>query len=527
MRLATLVETSSRVAATPGRIAKVSLIADLLRQAAPQEVEIVTAYLSGRLRQGKIGLGWASFDAASSVPPDPHGDLFAAENDAPLTVSEVDTAFERLSHLGGQRSAAARTRILADVTRRTTSDERMFLIRLAIGELRQGALAGLMEEAVAKASELPLEEIRRAVMLAGDLPAVARAALTEGRDALALYHLTLFRPIQPMLAQVAEGVSDALERLGEAGFEYKLDGARVQVHRSGPEVRVYSRRLNEVTEAVPELVEAVLQLNARDLVLDGEVIAFDAAGAPQPFQTTMRRFGRRLDVERMRAELPLRTFLFDLLRLDDRDLLDAPARERIAALTDLAPTLVVPRRVTADAAEADAFYDEALAAGHEGVMAKSLGAPYQAGSRGFAWLKIKPAHTLDLVVLAVEWGSGRRKGWLSNIHLGARNPETGDYVMLGKTFKGMTDAMLRWQTERFQELATSRQGNVVTVRPEQVVEVAFGDVQESPQYPAGLALRFARVKRYRDDKPASEADTVDSVRAIWRGQVKKSRKEQT
>ena len=527
MRLATLVETSNSVAKVSARRAKVGLIADLLREAQPEEIEIVTSYLSGRLRQGRIGLGWASFDAASSAPPDPHGDLFAAEPDEPLTVIEVDRAFERLSRLSGQRSAAARTRVLAGLMRRTTPEERDFLIRLSLGELRQGALGGLMEEAVAKATELPLEEVRRAVMLAGELPAVARAALTEGREALARYHLTLFTPVQPMLAQVAEDVSDALERLGEAGFEYKLDGARVQVHRSGSEVRVYSRRLNEVSEAVPELVEAVLQLNAGELVLDGEVIALDASGQPLPFQTTMRRFGRKLDVERLRAELPLRTFLFDLLRLDGRDLLDAPARERIAALTELAPALVVPRRVTADAALADAFYDEALAAGHEGLMAKSLDAPYQAGSRGFAWLKIKPAHTLDLVVLAVEWGSGRRTGWLSNIHLGARNPETGGYVMLGKTFKGMTDAMLAWQTERFQELAASREGNVVHVRPEQVVEVAFGDVQESPQYPAGLALRFARVKRYRDDKPASEADTVDSVRAIWRGQVKKSRKERS
>jgi DNA ligase-1 len=261
------------------------------------------------------------------------------------------------------------------------------------------------------------------------------------------------------------------------------------------------------------------------LILDGEVIAFDSGGRPLPFQTTMRRFGRKLDVERMRAELPLRTFLFDLLRLDDHDLIDRPGRERVAALTELAPTLVVPRLVTGDAAAADAFYDEALAAGHEGLMAKSLEAPYQAGSRGYQWLKIKPAHTLDLVVIGVEWGNGRRSGWLSNIHLGARNPETGEFVMLGKTFKGMTDEMLAWQTERFQELATSREGNVVYVRPEQVVEVAFSDVQESPQYPAGLALRFARVKRYRDDKPPAEADTVETVRAIWRGQVKKARKE--
>ncbi|HKA25395.1 MAG TPA: ATP-dependent DNA ligase [Candidatus Eisenbacteria bacterium] len=525
MQLAALVEVSGRIAATSARLEKVALLADLLRLATPEEIPIVTSYLSGRLRQGRIGLGWASFEEASRAEPDDNLDLFAASDALALTVVDVDHAFERLEKRKGPKSAAARTRVLGDLMRRATTAERDFLIRLALGELRQGALAGVMEEAIARASELPVESLRRAVMLAGDLSTVAQAALSEGAPGLARFHLTLFQPIQPMLAQVAEDVAGALERLGEAGFEYKLDGARVQVHRSGPEVRVYSRRLNEVTAAVPELVEAVLQLEARELVLDGEVVAFDSEAKPLPFQTTMRRFGRRLDVERMRAELPLRTFLFDLLRLDEHDLLDQPARRRIAALIELAPTLAVPRLVTGDVATADAFYDQALAAGHEGLMAKSLDAAYQAGSRGFAWLKIKPAHTLDLVVLAVEWGNGRRQGRLSNIHLGARNPETGDFVMLGKTFKGMTDEMLAWQTERFLALETSREGNVVYVRPEQLVEVAFNDVQESPQYPAGLALRFARVKRYRDDKPVAEADTVETVRSIWNGQRRKARKE--
>jgi DNA ligase-1 len=326
-----------------------------------------------------------------------------------------------------------------------------------------------------------------------------------------------------MLAQPAADLADALQRLGEAGFEYKLDGARVQVHRSGSEVRVYSRRLNEVTDRVPELVETVLRLAADEFILDGEVVALDSLGAPQPFQVTMRRFGRRLDVSRLRAELPLGIHLFDLLRLDGEDLLDRPARERAAALAALAPDLIVPRRVTAQLPEAESFYEQALAAGHEGVMAKSLDAPYQAGRRGLGWLKVKPAHTLDLVVLAAEWGHGRRAGWLSNIHLGARDPASGGFVMLGKTFKGMTDEMLAWQTEHFARLEAARDGHIVRLRPEQVVEIAFGDVQESPQYPAGLALRFARVKRYRDDKPAAEADTIDAVRAIWLGQVRKSR----
>src|SRR5262245_16403249 len=415
MLLATLVETSGQVASTPGRLEKVSRIADLLRQAAPGEIEPVIAFLSGRLRQGRIGLGWASFDAASKDVPDPHGDLFATETDSsPLTVLDADQAFDRLLRLTGRSSANARTRLLAELMRRATAAERDFLIRLAMGELRQGALAGIMEEAIAKASDLPIDEIRRAVMLAGDLPTVGRAALAEGRPALARYGLTLFRPIQPMLAQPAEDLAEALARLGVAGLEYKLDGARVQVHRSGTEVRVYSRRLNEVTAAVPELVQAALELPARELIADGEVVAFDESGSPQPFQVTMRRFGRKLDVDRMRAELPLRTYLFDLLRLDGCDLLDLPARERVRTLTDLAPAIVVPRRVTGDLAEAEAFYDQALAAGHEGLMVKSLDAPYQAGSRGFAWLKVKPAHTLDLVVLAVEWGNGRRTGWLSN-----------------------------------------------------------------------------------------------------------------
>ena len=537
MLLQELVETSSRVAATSARSAKVERIAELLRHAEPREIEVAIAFLAGRPRQGRLGLGWSSFEAASqaAAAPEPQGDLFAvraeAAVDAPaaggptLTLLEVDDAFERLVRISGRGAAAARRRALAELLRRAAAEERDFLIRLVIGELRQGALAGVMEESIAAAADLPVAEIRRAAMLSGDLPTVGRAALGEGRVALARYGLSLFRPIQPMLAQVAEDLPDALERLGEAGLEYKLDGARVQVHRSGSEVRVFSRELNDVTAAVPELVEAVLQLGADELILDGEVVAFDAAGAPLPFQATMRRFGRRLDVARMRAELPLRWFVFDVLRIDGRDLLDQPGRERAAALAAVAPALAVPRLVTADLPAAEAFFDQALAAGHEGLMAKALDAPYQAGGRGLAWLKIKPAHTLDLVVLAAEWGHGRRAGWLSNIHLGARDPDHGGFVMMGKTFKGMTDAMLAWQTERFQRLEVGREGNVVRLRPEQVVEVAFNDVQESPQYPAGLALRFARVKRYRDDKPAAEADTVETVRAILRGLIRKSRAE--
>jgi DNA ligase-1 len=354
-------------------------------------------------------------------------------------------------------------------------------------------------------------------MLAGELPEVARAVLTEGRSGLARFHLQLFRPLQPMLASPAADLSEALDRLGEAALELKLDGARVQVHKAGDDVRVYSRRGNDVTLAVPELVETVQALPARQLLLDGETIALRPDGSPLPFQATMRRFGRKLDVDRLRGELPLTSFFFDILHLDGQDLIDRPAGERFAAMAEAMPDLTVPRLVTADSDEADAFFAQALAQGHEGIMAKATDGPYEAGRRGFSWLKIKPAHTLDLVVLAAEWGHGRRQGWLSNLHLGARDPDNGGFVMLGKTFKGMTDERLAWQTKRLQELALGTDSWTVHVRPELVVEVAFSDVQESPQYPGGMALRFARVKRYREDKTAAEADTIGAVRKIFEG----------
>jgi DNA ligase-1 len=506
MRLADLVTTSRRVTETRSRLEKTSALSGLLRRLEAGEIDIAAAFLSGHLRQGRIGLGGA---AVRGARPE------SAVAEPALTLSEVDREFERIGATTGSGSTAERARLLSGLLSRATRDEQDFLVRLIYGELRQGALAGLMAEALAMAAEVPADEVRRALMLAGELPEVARAVLTEGRSGLARFHLQLFRPLQPMLAQPAEDISEALDRLGEAALELKLDGARVQVHKSGDEVRVYSRRGNEVTVAVPELVETVQALPARQLLLDGETIALRPDGSPFPFQVTMRRFGRKLDVARMRGELPLTPFFFDILHLDGQDLIDRPAGERFAALSEAMPGLTVPRIITADAEEADAFFAEALARGHEGIMAKATDAPYEAGRRGFSWLKVKPAHTLDLVILAAEWGHGRRHGWLSNLHLGARDSENGGFVMLGKTFKGLTDERLAWQTQKLQELALGTDGWTVYVRPELVVEVAFNDVQESPQYPGGMALRFARVKRYREDKTAAEADTIAAVRKIF------------
>ncbi len=505
MLVADVTSTSGRIAETASRTAKIEQLAGLFQRLAPEEIEIAVAWLSGHLRQGRIGIGPAAVRAAWAG---------AHASVTTLGVVEVDAAFGRMAGASGPGSTARRTAELGTLFRRATKVEADYLARLVLGELRQGALAGIAEESLARAAGIAAAELRRAVMLSGELGTVAHAALTEGRAGLARFQLRLFQPIQPMLAQSADDLDTALERLGEAALEYKIDGARIQIHKSGDEVRVFTRRLNDVTPAVPELVEALLALPARELILDGEVVALAEDGSPHPFQVTMRRFGRRLDVDRMRSQFPLTPFFFDLLRFEGADLFDAPARERFAALRAAAPRLAVPQRITADRGAAAEFYDEALRRGHEGVMAKALDSPYEAGRRGAGWLKVKREHTLDLVVLAAEWGHGRRKGWLSNIHLGARDRATGGFVMLGKTFKGMTDAMLAWQTEKFQQLAVSTDDWTVQLRPELVVEVTFNDVQESPQYPAGLALRFARVKRYREDKRAAEADTIDDVRRL-------------
>jgi DNA ligase-1 len=511
MLLGELLAASERVAGTRSRLAKIDALAECLRRLDPPEIALGVAYLSGDTRQGRIGIGYATLKEALAATP---------AGSPSLTLAQIDEALARLARIKGEGSAAERARLLAELFARASAPEQDFLARLLLGELRQGALEGIMLDAIAKAAKLPATRVRSAAMRAGGLPAVAEAALTEGQAGLARFALEVFQPVQPMLAQPAEDVADALERLGTAAFEWKLDGARVQAHKSGGEIRVYTRSLNEVTSAVPEIVAALRECPARELILDGETIALKPEGTPYPFQETMRRFGRKLDVEALRARYPLSVFFFDCLLAEGEDLTARPGRERFDALAKLLPaTILIPRLVTGDKGAAQAFYDDALARGHEGVMAKALEAPYEAGSRGAGWLKIKEAHTLDLAVIAAEWGSGRRKGWLSNLHLGALDPATGGFVMLGKTFKGMTDKMLAWQTERLLALETSREGHVVHVRPELVAEIAFNEIQASPHYPGGFALRFARVKRYRGDKSATEADTIATVRVLYEGQL--------
>ncbi len=508
MRLGELVDASHVVAESSSRLRKIERLADLLAKTPVDETEIVVAFLSGSLSQGRIGVGGAAIIEARSAKP-------SAEPS--LEVREVDDAFGRIAAAAGAGSARARAEELRRVFERATDAEQDFLARLLFGELRQGALEGVLVEAVARASKIPATTIRRAAMVAGSLPPVARAALHEGDAALQALVIRPFTPIQPMLADSAEDVGAALHDLGQASFEFKLDGARIQVHKAGDEVKVYSRNLRDVTAAVPEVVQAARGLAARELILDGEAIALRDDGTPHPFQVTMRRFGRKLDVDTLRRTLPVQSFFFDCLYLDGDPLIDEPLGRRNDLLTQAAPSsLVVPRIVTSNEADAARFLERALAAGHEGVMAKAVDGLYAAGRRGQAWLKVKNARTLDLVVLAVEWGSGRRKGTLSNLHLGARDPERGGFVMLGKTFKGLTDAMLAWQTKKFLELEMARDTYTVHVRPELVVEIAFNDIQESPHYPGRLALRFARVKRYRTDKAAHDADTIQTVQSIYK-----------
>ncbi len=505
-RLFEIVSTSQRVSRTRSRLQKIDQLATCLRLLDPPDIRIGTAYLAGELPQGRLGIGPALLKGAM---PD-----HASVNPS-LTLEHVDTVLTRIGKTSGAGSSLERRQLLGALLADATSEEQQFLARLLLGELRQGALEGVMVEAIAKATQISSSELRRALMVTGDLPLVTETAFIEGGGGLRRFKVQLLKPLLPMLAQSAQDVTEALTQLGSAALEYKLDGARIQVHKQGQDVRIFTRHLNEVTPSVPELVEIIKTLPTNSLILDGEALALRHNGIPQPFQVTMRRFGRKLDVERLRQNLPLVGFYFDCLYLNGQELLDAPGHERFRALTEALPmNAIVPRRVTDSHAEAEAFLREALGQGHEGLMAKAEDAAYAAGSRGSSWLKIKQSHTLDLVVLAAEWGSGRRQGWLSNLHLGARDPQHGRYVMLGKTFKGLTDKMLAWQTERLQAIEIGRDEYTVYVRPELVVEIAFNEVQASAQYPGGFALRFARVKRYRTDKRADEADTIDAVRSI-------------
>ena len=500
MLFSELAATSTAVAETSGRLKKIELLATCLRQMSVEERAIGAHYLAGEVPQ-KTGVGYAQIAEVRAATP--------ATLAPYLSLTEVDRRIAAISELRGAGSTGTRREQLGALFSLATAAEQQLLSGLVLGEVRQGASDGLVVEAIAKAAELQPDMVRRAYMLSSDLGEVAAVALEGGE--LGRYGLTLFRPILPMLAQTADDAAGALAMLdGEASFELKLDGFRVQVHKDGDDVRAYSRGLNDVSHFAPEIIEAVRAMPARRLVVDGEAVVYGPNRAPLPFQDTMKRFGKK-GLE-LRATVPLSLSLFDILMVDDQMLINAPAATRFAALTEVGGPLAATRLITSDRAAATAFYEAAVAKGHEGVMAKALDAPYDAGSRGAAWLKIKRVHHLDLVVLAAEWGSGRRKGWLSNIHLGARKGD--DWVMLGKTFKGMTDEMLKWQTAALLAREVDREGHIVHVRPELVVEIAFNDVQRSSQYPGGLALRLARVVRYREDKTAAEANTIDDVRAI-------------
>ncbi len=507
MLLADLVAASDAVTTTSARRAKTAALAAGLSALAPDEVAAGATFLSGAARQRPLGIGWA---AVRAVPP---------PADTPeLTVGDVDAALAEIATLAGRGSQVARRRMVDALFGRATAAEQRFLRGLITGELRQGALDARVADAIAMAATVPVADVRRALMLSGDLGLVAGLARHGGSAALTAVRLRVGIPVQPMLASPTTSVAAALAVTGEAAVERKLDGVRIQVHRQGPDIAVFTRSLDDITGRVPEIVAAARRLPVTAAVFDGEAIALHSDGRPRPFQHTASRIGSRVDVTTARAQVPLSTYLFDILHLDGTDLLDLPGADRFDRLAAVVPgECQVPRLVTADPGAAQAFFDRTVSEGHEGVIVKSLGAPYEAGRRGAGWLKVKPRHTLDLVVLAAEWGHGRRRGWLSNLHLGARDPATGDFVMLGKTFKGLTDEMLRWQTERLQALAVSDNGWQVFVAPELVVEVAFDGVQTSPRYPGGMALRFARVLRYRADKTAADADTVDTVRTLHSG----------
>ncbi|MDT6982537.1 ATP-dependent DNA ligase [Streptomyces lusitanus] len=505
MLLSRLAQVSQEVAATSARSRKTALLAELFREAGPDDVPVVIPYLAGRLPQGRIGVGWKVL--SRPVPP-------AAEPS--LTVREVDALLTRLAKVSGPGSQAERALLVGELLGASTEAEQRFLTGLLTGEVRQGALDAVAVEGLAQATGAAPADVRRAVMLAGSLQPVAGALLADGPEALERFRLTVGRPVQPMLAHSASSVAEAVGKLGACAVEEKLDGIRVQVHRDGDTVRVHTRTLDDITNRLPEVTAAARELAGERFILDGEVISFDNAGRPRSFQETAGRVGSRVDVATAARETPVSPVFFDALSVDGRDLLDLPFTERHAELARLVPEPMRVRRTVVDGPDdvdaAERFLAETLERGHEGVVVKGLDAPYSAGRRGASWLKVKPVHTLDLVVLAAEWGHGRRTGKLSNLHLGARTAD-GGFAMLGKTFKGLTDALLEWQTKRLREIAVDESGSTVTVRPELVVEIAYDGLQRSSRYPAGVTLRFARVIRYREDKRPEEADTVETLLA--------------
>ena len=495
--LADVVTASREVAATSSRSQKVGILAELLGRLEPAEIVAAVGFLAGVPRQGRVGVGYSTIYRIAGE----HA------REASLTIEDLDRAITEVQETTGSGSAAARREILESLLGRATDEEADFVKRLFTGELRQGALAGLMVDAVAKAAGVPGELARRALMLSGDLTRTARIAMAEGEEGLRAVSFELFRPIFPMLASTAEDVPGALAGFERASVEWKLDGIRIQIHRRGDEVRVYTRNLNEITDTLPGIVRAVRELPVTQAVLDGEALWMSADG-PAAFQDTVSQIDSDAPPE------GIVTFLFDALHVDGEDLLDAPLEERGARLDAIAPDLRIPRVLTSDPATAERVLEEALDAGHEGIVVKDASSRYQAGRRGKAWRKVKPVRTYDLVVLGAEWGHGRRQGRLSNLHLGARDPRTGGFVMVGKTFKGMTDKLLEWQTSELLARETERHGIAVLVRPELVVEIALDGVQSSTRYPGGVALRFARVKRYRTDKSPEEADMIDDLRAL-------------
>ena len=497
--LAHVVAASQAVADTASRSQKVAILAELLGRLDAAEVPVAVGFLSGTPRQGRVGIGYRTIYGIERIPA----------GEPSLTVGDLDRAIAEIQLATGSGSAAERRRILGDLLERATAAEAEFVRRLFTGELRQGALAGLMADAVARSAGVSGEIARRALMLSGDLTRTAEIAMTEGEPGLRAVGFQIFRPILPMLASTAESMAAAVGSFDRASVEWKLDGIRIQIHRREEEVRIYTRNLNEITQALPGIVAAVLDLPVRQAVLDGEAL-WMGAGGPASFQDTVSRIDRSAPPE------GVVTFLFDLLHVDGEDLVDTPLEERAARLEAIAPHLKIPGVLTSDPEEGQRVLDEALAAGHEGVVVKDAGSVYWAGRRGKAWRKLKPVQTYDLVVLGAEWGHGRRQGWLSNLHLGARDPSTGEFVMVGKCFKGLTDELLRWQTKELLQRETERRGIAVLVRPELVVEVALDGVQRSTRYPSGVALRFARVKRYRPDKNAEAADAIDDLRALLR-----------